>query len=361
MVDDLRGLDPSRKRVWRRFWKMTGIFLLILAGIIFLPWDVPAPNLADLTPAQGSIIPEEENAVFWFQRADALMAKKVVLASGKTIDRYQSCNSLDDQSRPMRDKNGHWVYDQTLMAESVKLYAEAFPFIDKGLACRQSSGTFPFSNALTRLLVIRSRLQMETGQHERAVDSTVQALQCGKWIMMHADQIFVIQYHGYGGGFFAPLNISLNRALQLVKEMELSNEQLLRLDTELAALNDSTLTGILRDRLPYEFQAFQKTCRTRNWIYIHGGFNWGFPDWIPAYGYKQNLTTRKTATIYRDMMSRLGQPWLESSRFYQTKFPAPKNRTEALLLITRFILASCIYLVWPPSCRSHSSACQFRL
>jgi hypothetical protein len=185
----MANLDDPAIRPIRRIsgWLVLGIFglvsFLILLAVVFIPWDVPAPDDADLrfTPPT---IAADKNAFTYFEAAGKLSVTKFPSPTDPNRDWTELLNSLGSKSEK---------WDPAFADEVLKANESVFPELDKGLACERyaSPQCKDFSTLgpwvqrpkrLVWLLALKSKRAQLSGDYVAAAKSATQAWRLGQLV-----------------------------------------------------------------------------------------------------------------------------------------------------------------------------------
>jgi hypothetical protein len=292
-------------------WKAFGLFclaaFLILLGVVFIPWDVKAPDDADLELPTPSLA-LADNGFVWLEKAGlGLVDNFPSRPSGDGLDRWDG-----DLISEIESPHGKW--DPIFAAEVLAANAAVFLDIEKGLACRQF--TIPRSisakdrlvylqkhKKLGSLLRLKSKRAQLAGDPAGAAQAALQAFRLGQVITDNSHNLIE-----WLVGTLAE-RLALSPLQDLATDAKTPETVLVKI---LAPLDERRLEAIdagyqnavrgeyaLRRQLIQDFQAG----KYRNW----------YAGWMQAgrfvpYMLKPNMTARDLAACCRHYMKNASLP-----------------------------------------------------
>ncbi len=281
-------MTRSANRPVRRIstWKALGLFslvlLLILLGIVFIPWDCRPVNAPDLQ-VQEPVVAPGENAFPWFEKAAELVTES-----------------------PLDEAN-----------------AAVFPLIEKGLACpryvppqAESFEQQPWEKKLPRLadlLCQKSGHMQLVGDPAGAVKPVLQALQLGQLVAGGSNTLSV---------WFVGVQqqeLAFERLEELVADVRTSDSSLAEIQTCLDLWTPAGLVAGYQNAMRGEYTRTRvDQMESRNFysgkiivqkiLFLQSPWNA-----IP-YLFKPNMTCRDLAAYYRCEIKNIGLPYPKISR-----------------------------------------------
>jgi tetratricopeptide (TPR) repeat protein len=188
--------NESAEKPLRRIssWKVFGVFCLVsfqvFLGVIFVPWDVKAPNAPELKLKRLNL-PPAQNAFTYFESA----SKKVVV----DLPAYRETNrKWEDLTKRFGNPEEHWdpVFAEAMLAANREALAE----LEKGVACEHYESPlvedyrFPFVwlkkyKQLAQTLSIKSKQAQLAGDYAQAVQAAIQARKLGQRVTGNPDSV----------------------------------------------------------------------------------------------------------------------------------------------------------------------------
>jgi hypothetical protein len=285
---------------------MTGIFLLILAGIVFLPWDVPAPDDADLQ-VKCRIVPTAEDAFPWFEQALTKTSLDVMDAKG-VKRRYDEALNWD--------KDPAEIADADFLARVLNANAEVFPLMEKGIASQSmrpiDSNACSSLTPLAKLLLLKGKSEQAKGPMA-AIGSGLQLLDLGRKQMGNPANFSL--YLGLCSG-----EDGLDFLWRAAQDPAIPDKVLESLAAALASWNWNELAEYYRINVRMDYQDFINTLHgpkgkretVLSFVYVDCYPVDSLEFFLfPPYCFKPNLTTRRFAEAHRRLINRAGLPYAE--------------------------------------------------
>jgi hypothetical protein len=155
--------------------------LLIVLGVVFIPWDAATPKATDLEITTPSV-PARENAFTYFEAAGKMQAGKFSAADGS----QRIWLDLLYEKKP----DGTLGWDPVFADEVIKANAATFAELEKGLACQHYQAP-PFDHqngihwlqsqkCLAQLLSLKSKRAHLAGDYAETGKAGLQGLQLGQ-------------------------------------------------------------------------------------------------------------------------------------------------------------------------------------
>jgi hypothetical protein len=156
--------------------------LLILLGVVFIPWDMPMPKVPDLEPdPTPPAMPAAENAFTYFEAAGKMQVQKFTAVDGG----QRIWLDLLYERKP----DGTPGWDPVFADEVLTANAATFAELEKGLACptyQQPACTknssiywLQFYKNLTILMNLKAKRAQLSGNYAEAVTTDLQGLRFG--------------------------------------------------------------------------------------------------------------------------------------------------------------------------------------
>jgi hypothetical protein len=324
--------NESAERPMRHIssWKVFGVFCLVvflfLFGVVFIPWDVQAPNDADLQ-FKPLTLEAGKNAFTGIEAAGSMCVTKFPKAGEPDRD----WTNLTDL---IGSKSEEW--DTAFADEVLAANESAFKELEAGLACeRYASPQFkdlkmslPWlqkDKSLTQLLCLRSKRAQLAGDPVAAAKAATQAWRLGQLVNDDANCLIELLVG------VACQSIALSRMNEIIVDVKTPEPVLLDL---LAQLDRWNPQGVERG---YK-QALQEEYRFAGLIidYVRRGYGLNlFSDSdlsdhlgrIP-YCLKPNMTRRMMVPLFRDMIAHADQAYVRSRIDFSGKLKYPETTMD---------------------------------
>jgi hypothetical protein len=333
----MTGSEITAERPMRHIssWKVFGVFCLVvflfLFGVVFIPWDVQAPNDADLQ-FKPLTLEAGKNAFTYLEAAGSMCVTKFPKAGEPDRD----WTNLSDL---IGSKSEEW--DPAFADEVLAANESAFKELEAGLACERYaspqfkdvtiihlSGLQKYKQ-LTQLLCLKSKRAQVSGDYAAAASSATQAFRLGQLVTDDANLLIEwlvgIAYE----------SIALARMNEIIADVKTSEPVLRDLLAQLDRWNPKGIERGYRQAMQEEYR-FGKVTHE---MLRHGNAakifdpNDPFRYWCRVpYCFKLNMTTRMMVPFYRNLIENADRVYAKTNFDYPGMLKYPSGTPDRVAL-----------------------------
>jgi hypothetical protein len=318
-------------------WKVFGVFCLVcflaLLGVVFIPWDVPAPDDSDLwfTPPK---LDADKNAFTYFEAASNLQVNKFLAATGEDRD-------WSGLRKPIGNSSEEWdsVFADEVLAANEPMFLE----LEKGLACEhyvaprdEDFTTYQPSLAkyktLVVLLALKSKRAQLGGDPVKAAQAACQGWRFGQLVTDNANSriewLVGIACQGIALARMNDIIADVKTPGPILRDLLAQQDRWIPLGVERgykqAMQEDYRIQLTVIDQLP---------SRPDYYKYLDYGDS-SLSCWarIP-YFFKPNMTKRMIAPFYRRMITHSGRLYAKINLDYPGKPREPANDSGKIRML----------------------------
>jgi hypothetical protein len=345
--------EPSDRPLRRiSSWKVFGVFCLVvflfLLGVLFIPWDVQAPDDSDLhyTPPT---LDADKNAFTYFEVAGKL---QVVRFSREATADWE-WNNL---ASPIGSSWEKW--DPVLADEVLAVNEATFKEIEAGLACERYASPqcqdftmprpgFQKYKELVVLQALKSKRAQLAGDPVAAAHVASQAWRLGQLVTDDAN--YLIEW--LVG--IACQSIALSRMNEIIADVKTPEPVLRDLLAQLDRWNPQGIERGYKQAMQEEYRFTKVTVE----MLQHGkaGKILGSKDpavysYCVPYCLKTNMMARMTVPFYRNLIENIDRVYAKTNFDYPGKPKQPVNVLDkAALYISPNCAGKVMFLMWMPA------------